>query len=79
MSNLPAAAQIIPAGRAVAITASGTLITETRAIFIETAGSFTILFAGSSDGNPVTMTLPVGVHPFAITKCTAGTGLWALY
>jgi hypothetical protein len=25
------------------------------------------------------MTLPVGVQPFAITKCTAGTGLWALY
>lgn len=79
MSNLPAAAQIVPAGRAVAITAGGSDIIETRGIFIETAGSFTILFAGSSNGTAVTMSLPIGVYPFAITRCTAGTGLWALY
>lgn len=79
MSNLPPEAQIVPAKRAVSITASATAFAETRGVFIETEGSFTILFAESSDGNAVTMTLPVGVHPFAITKCTSGTGLWALY
>lgn len=79
MSNLPADAQIVPAKRAVAITASSTAFAETRGIFIETAGSFTILFADSGNGTAVTMTLPAGVLPFAIIKCTAGTGLWALY
>lgn len=79
MSNLPAASQIVPATRAVSRTASATAFDECRSIFIETAGSFTILFVGSGDGSTVTMTLPVGTHPFAIIKCTAGTGLWTLY
>jgi len=78
MSNLPAEAQIVPAKRAVAITASSTAFDETRGIFIETAGSFTLVFAEGS-GSGVTMTLPVGTQPFAIVKCTAGTGLCALY
>ena len=78
MSNLPPEAQIVPAKRAVSITASGTAFDETRGIFIETAGSFTVVFAEGS-GSGVTMTLPAGVLPFAIVKCTAGTGLWALY
>jgi len=78
MSNLPPEAQIVPAKRAVSKTASATPFDETRGIFIETAGSFTLIFAEGS-GTGVTMTLPVGVLPFAIVACTAGTGLWALY
>jgi hypothetical protein len=78
MSILPAEAQIVPAKRAVSRTASADAFDETRGIFIETAGSFTVVFAEGS-GSGVTMTFAVGVYPFAIVKCTAGTGLWALY
>jgi hypothetical protein len=78
MSNLPAEAQIVPAKRAVAITASATAFDETRGVFIETSGAFTLTFAEGS--TPIAMTLTAGsVYPFAIVKCTTGTGLVALY
>lgn len=77
MSNLPPQAQIVPAKRAVAITASTNFFDESRGIHIDTAGSFTVQFSESS--TPVTMNFPAGCLPYAIVKCTAGTGLWALY
>lgn len=77
MVSFPYGAQIAPVENAVSITASASDFAGTRSIFIETAGSFTIQFVGASSA--VTMTLPVGTHPFCIKKCTAGTGLWACY
>lgn len=76
MSNLPPEAQIVPAKRAVEITASATPFAETRGIFIETAGDFALVFA---EGGTLTLTLAAGVYPFAIVSCTSGTGLVALY
>lgn len=79
MSNLPPVSQVVPARRAVAITASATAFAATRSVFIETDGSFTIAFVDDA-ANTVTMTLVAGtVYPFSIVKCTAGTGLVALY
>jgi hypothetical protein len=77
MSNLPHAAQIVPATRIVAITAGPTAFAETRGIFINASGSFDLTFA---DGSTDTLTLVGGqVYPFGIIKCTSGTGLRALY
>lgn len=79
MSNLPPDAQVVPARRAVAITASATAFAETRGVFIETDGSFTMAFADDA-ATTVSMTLVAGtVYPFSIVKCTSGTGLVALY
>ncbi|PDT15895.1 hypothetical protein CO670_15480 [Rhizobium sp. J15] len=77
MNILPPLAQMVPFKRLIPITASANAFAATRGIFIETAGSFTILM--EEDDTPRTMTLAVGEHPFCITKCTAGTGLWAGY
>lgn len=76
-SQLPADSQMVPFKRLVPITASATAFDATRSIFIETAGSFTIVMEEASDER--TITLPVGTHPMCIVKCTAGTGLWAGY
>ncbi|MEW9535702.1 hypothetical protein MRBLRC7O_000912 [Agrobacterium radiobacter] len=79
MSNLPPASQVVPVRRAVAITASATAFAETRGVFIETDGSFTVAFVDDA-ANTVTMTLVAGtVYPFSIVKCTVGTGLFAMY
>lgn len=79
MSNLPPVSQVVPARRAVAITASATVFAATRSVFIETDGSFTVAFVDDS-ANTVSMTLVAGtVYPFSIVKCTSGTGLVALY
>lgn len=78
MPNFPMAAQIAPFRRLVEITASANSFAETRGIFIETAGDFTVSFADDA-ANTITLTLAQGTHPFCIVKCTAGTGLCAGY
>lgn len=78
MANFPMAAQIAPFRRLVEKTASATAFDETRGIFIETAGDFTLVFADDA-ANTITLTLDKGTHPFCIIKCTAGTGLCAGY
>lgn len=78
MRDWHASAAQTPAVRLVPITASANAIDQTRAIFIDTAGSFTIALAAEA-GVDRTITLPAGLHPFSIVKCSAGTGLWAVY
>ena len=77
MANFPMAAQIAPFRNLIEITAGASSFAETRGIFIETAGDFTIQMADASSA--ITLTLAVGTHPMCITKCTAGTGLFAGY
>lgn len=74
--GIPPEAMVAPVVSCEAITAGSNEFTSTRSIFIGTAGNFTVQFVG--DSSAVTLTLAVGVYPFRINKCTAGTGLYAL-
>lgn len=77
MANFPMAAQIAPFRNLIAITASATAFAETRGVYIDTAGSFTIRMADAA--STITLALEKGTHPMCITHCTSGTGLYAGY
>lgn len=69
---------IVPAGKAVAITASSTAFTATTAVHCNTSGSFTVDFNSGATG--ISLTLNGGqTYPFSLVKVTSGTGLVALY
>ena len=70
--------QIVPATKAVAITASANAFTPTRAIHCNEAGTLTVDFADGATG--VSLTVTAGsCLPYRLVKVTAGTGVVALY
>lgn len=70
--------QIVPATKAVAITASATAFTATRAIHCNEDGTLTVDFADGATG--VSLVVSAGCcYPYRLVKVTAGTGVLALY
>lgn len=76
--NLPSEAQVVPASRAVPITASATAFAPTRAIHVNTSETITVDFADG--GTAVQLEVVAGqVYPYRVVKVTTGTGVVALY
>lgn len=76
--NIPPEAQVVPASRAVAITASATAFDPTRALHISTDETIVVDFADGGTG--ISLTVVAGqVYPYRVVKVTTGTAVVALY
>lgn len=73
-----AAELIVPAARAVELTASATAFAQCRAIHCNTSETITVDFADGATGVDLVVTAGA-VYPYSLVKVTTGTGVVALY
>lgn len=74
-------ALMVPATKAVALTASGTdLDAPTRGLHVNADGNITVVMADDAAADTVTLSVVAGMtYPYRIRRLTAGTGVVGLF